>query len=82
MSHRLGGRQVRPDQTKAVKGQSGKTLVTAGTIKGPLPCPEKRTEKQSIHGVKKEKQSKKKRKKIRKKTEKKREEIEKKREIV
>ena len=54
-----------------------------GTIKGPLSCPEKRTEKQSIHGVKKkEKQSKKKRKKIRKKTEKKREEIKEKREIV
>ena len=38
----FGGRQVCPDQTKAVKGQSGKKLVTVGTIKGPLPCPEKR----------------------------------------
>ena len=27
------------DQTKAVKGQNSKTLVTAGTIKRPLPCP-------------------------------------------
>ena len=47
------GRQVHPNQTKAVKGQIGKTLVTAGTIKGPLPCLEEGTEKQSIHGVKK-----------------------------
>ena len=66
MSHTFGGQQVRPDQTKAVKGQSGKTLATAGTIKGPLSCPKKRIEKQSIHGVKKEKQSKKKRKKDKK----------------
>ena len=63
---------MHPNQTKAVKGQNGKTLATAGTIKGLLPCLKKRTEKQS----------KKKRKKIRKKTEKKREEIEEKREIV
>ena len=69
MSHRLGGRQVHPDQTKAVKGQNGKTLVTTGTIKGPLPC------RALIQGVKnraflrseKKKQSKKRRKKIRKK---------------
>ena len=33
------GRQVHPDQTKAVKGQDHKTLATAGTIKRPLPCP-------------------------------------------
>ena len=33
--------QVHPDQTKAVKGQNSKTLVTAGTIKRPLPCPVK-----------------------------------------
>ena len=32
------GRQVHQDQTKAVKGQDSKTLVTAGTIKRPLPC--------------------------------------------
>ena len=36
------------DQTKAVKGQNSKTLVTAGTIKRPLPCPVKRIEKQGI----------------------------------
>ena len=29
------------DQTKAVKGQNSKTLVTVGTIKRPLPCPVK-----------------------------------------
>ena len=33
------GRQVHPDQTKAVKGQDRKTLATAGAIKKPLPCP-------------------------------------------
>ena len=75
MSHTFDGRQVRPDQTKAVKGQNGKILAMAGTIKGPLLCPERRIEKQSIYGVKR-KQSKRKEKKIRKKTEKKREEIE------
>ena len=31
--------QAYPGQTKAVKGQNSKTLVTAGTIKRPLPCP-------------------------------------------
>ena len=41
------GRQVHPDQTKAVKGQDHKTLVTAGAIKRPLPCPVERVEKQS-----------------------------------
>ena len=50
-------------------------MITVGTIKGPLPCPEKGIKKQSILWSKKEKQSKKKRKKIRKKTEKKREKI-------
>ena len=65
-------RQVHLDQTKAVKGQNSKTLVTAGTIKRPLPCPVKRIEKQRIfHDIKKEKQSKKRRKKIRTKTERK-----------
>ena len=45
--------QVHPDQTKAVKGQDSKTLVTAGTIKRPLPCPVKEIEKQRIfHNVK------------------------------
>ena len=33
------GRQVHPDQTKAVKGQDRKTLATADVIKRPLPCP-------------------------------------------
>ena len=46
--------QVHPDQTKAVKGQNSKTLVTAGTIKRPLPCPVKRIEKQRIfHDIEK-----------------------------
>ena len=39
MSHSPGGRQVCPDQTKAVKGQDGKTLATADAIKRLLPCP-------------------------------------------
>ena len=75
----FGGRQVRPDQTKAVKGQSGKKLVMAGTIKGPLPCPEKGS-KNREYSQSKRKQSKRKqekeKKKIREKTEEKREEIE------
>ena len=53
MLHSPGGRQVRPGQTKAVKGQNGKTLATTGAIKGPLPCLEKRIEKHGIfYGVK------------------------------
>ena len=45
--------QAYPNQTKAVKGQNSKTLVTAGTIKRPLPCPVKSIEKQRIpHKVK------------------------------
>ena len=43
------GRQVHPDQTKAVKGQDSKTLVTAGAIKRPLPCPVERVEKQRAY---------------------------------
>ena len=39
------GRQVHPDQTKAVKGQDSKILVMAGTIKRPLLCPVKGIEK-------------------------------------
>ena len=42
------GRQVHPDQTKAVKGQDRKTLATAGAIKRPLSCPVDGIEKQSI----------------------------------
>ena len=41
------GRQVHPDQTKAVKGQNHKTLATASTIKRPLPCPVKGDQKES-----------------------------------
>ena len=37
--------QVHPDQTKAVKGQNSKTLVTTDTIKRPLPCPVERDRK-------------------------------------
>ena len=43
------GRQVHPDQTKAVKGQDCKTLVTAGAIKRPLPCPVEGVEKQRAY---------------------------------
>ena len=58
------GRQVHPDQTKAVKGQDSKTLVTVGTIKRPLPCPVEEVEKQRAHFTTlKEKQSKRKREK-------------------
>ena len=42
------GRQVHPDQTKAVKGQDRKTLVMAGAIKRPLSCPVEGVKKQSI----------------------------------
>ena len=42
------GRQVHPDQTKAVKGQDCKTLATAGAIKRPFPCPVEEDRKQSI----------------------------------
>ena len=46
--------QAHPDQTKAVKRQNSKTLVTAGTIKRPLPCPVEKIEKQGIfHDIKK-----------------------------
>ena len=41
------GRQVHPNQTKAVKGQDRKTLAMAGAIKRPLPCPVKKDKKQS-----------------------------------
>ena len=52
--------QAHPDQTKAVKGQNSKTLVTAGTIKRPLPCPVQGSEKQGIfHDIEKKKQSRK-----------------------
>ena len=41
--------QVHPDQTKAVKGQDSKTLVTAGAIKRPLPCPVEGVEQQRAY---------------------------------
>ena len=47
--------QAYPDQTKTVKGQNSKTLVTAGTIKRPLPCPVLRIEKQGIFTTEKRK---------------------------
>ena len=79
MSHKLGDRQVRPDQTEAVKGQNGKTLVTTGTIKRLSPCPVRRIEKQSIfYKVKRKNRARRKEKKIRKKTEKKRKKTKKK----
>ena len=79
------GRQVHPDQTKAVKGQDRKTLITASAIKRPLPCPVEEVKKQSIfcNDKRKKKQRKRKRKKRRTKTKKKRKKIKKeKRELV
>ena len=43
------GRQVHPDQTKAVKGQDRKTLVMIGAIKRPLPCPVEGGSKNRAH---------------------------------
>ena len=64
--------QAYPDQTKAVKGQNSKTLVTASTIKRPLPCPVEEMEKQGIfHNVKEESRVRGKEKEIRTKTERK-----------
>ena len=68
------GRQVHPGQTKTVKGQNSKILVTVGTIKRPLPCPVQRIEKQGIfHEVKKRNRVRREEKKIRTKTERKKE---------
>ena len=70
------GRQVHPDQTKAVKGQDRKTLVTAGTIKRPLSCLVEEVEKNRayFYNVKRKNRArgKEKKKKIRTKTERKR----------
>ena len=53
-----------PKPDKDGKGQNSKILVTAGTIKRPLPCHAERIEKLRIfHDIKKKKQSKKRRKK-------------------
>ena len=49
------GRQVHQDQTKAVKGQDRKTLVTAGAIKRPLPCPVGRSKNRAYFTTLKEK---------------------------
>ena len=55
------GRQVHPDQTKAVKGQDCKTLITAGAIKRPLPCPVEGVKKQStFYNVKRKNRARKK----------------------
>ena len=66
MVHTSGGRQVRPDQTEAVKGQNGKTLVTADIIKRLLLCPVKGIEKQSIFDLVKRKTEQKEKKKDKK----------------
>ena len=77
MAHTSGGQQVRSDQTETVKGQNGKTMVTAGTIKRLLPCPVKGGQKtehilESKRKKKKKKTEQEEKKRIRKKTEKKR----------
>ena len=61
------GRQVHPDQTKAVKGQDRKTLVTAGSIKKALAMPCKGDQKtEHIFRVKERSRARAKGKKIRK----------------
>ena len=60
------GRQVHPDQTKAVKGQDRKTLATAGAIKSPLPCPVKGIENRAHFRSERKKQSKSQKKKDKK----------------
>ena len=59
------GWQVHPDQTKAVKGQDSKTLVTAGAIKRPLSCPVKggRKTESTFHNVKRKTEQEEKKKK-------------------
>ena len=72
VSHSVVGKYTQTRQ-KRLRGQNRKTLVTAGTIKRPLPCPLEEVEKQRAYFTTlKEKQSKRKRKKIRTKTERKR----------
>ena len=64
--------QVHLDQTKTVKGQNSKILVTASTIKGPLPCPIVGGEKQRIfHDIEKKNRVRREEKKIRAKIERK-----------
>ena len=59
------GRQVHPDQTKVVKGQDSKKLVTAGAIKRPLSCPVKggRKTESTFHNVKRKTEQEEKKKK-------------------
>ena len=47
VSHSMVGRYTQARQ-RGVKGQDSKTLVTAGTIKRPLPCPVEGVEKQRV----------------------------------
>ena len=47
-SHSMVGRYTQARQ-RGVKGQDSKTLVTADTIKRPLPCPVEGVEKQRVH---------------------------------
>ena len=51
------GRQVHPDQTKAVKGQDHKTLATADAIKWPLPCPVEGGKQSTFYKVKRKKKT-------------------------
>ena len=63
-----------PDQTKAVKGQNSKTLVTAGTIKRPLPCPVKGIENRGFSRHRKKNRVRRKEKRVRTKKREKRKE--------
>ena len=75
------GRQVHPNQTKAVKGQDRKTLVTAGAIKRPLPSPVEGSKKQStFYKVKRRKKNRAKRKEKNKKQRRKERKLRKKKE--
>ena len=61
-----------PKPDKDGKGQNSKILVTAGTIKGPLPCPVQRIKKQGIfHNIEKKNRIRREEKKIRTKIERK-----------
>ena len=68
------GRQVHPDQTKAVKGQDRKTLATVGAIKRLLPCPVQGIENRAHFQNERKKQIKSQKKKDKKENRKKRKE--------
>ena len=69
------GRQVHPNQTKAVKGQDRKTLAMAGAIKRPLPCPvNKKSKNRARFRSERKKQSKSQKKKDKKENRKKKKE--------